>query len=252
MPNSTELYEESPETFLPLFNRWADDAGEQVDQMLERLADEYEYSPDSVLDVGCGIGRHTIQFAERGLDAHGLDLSAEYIERARERAAAAGVKEQSSFVQHDMRNLDELSETYDLVVTVWTSFGFFDDETNAAVIEAFRDRLNPGGALLLEVPNKDGFLTDWSGASVGRPAEDSVHAESHEYDPLTSRVTVTIFAIENETYVGEGQFETRVYSPNELEQAVEEAGFNDVQMVGGLDGEELKRGSRRLLVMGRK
>lgn len=252
MADSTELYEESPETFLPLFNRWANDADEQVEQMLDRLREVYDYAPDSVLDIGCGIGRHTIRFAERGLTAHGLDLSPEYVERARERATAAGVDDHTSFFQHDMRNLDELSDTYDLVINVWTSFGFFDDRTNAAVIDACRDRLNPDGAFLLEVPNKDGFLTTWSGASVGKPSENAVHAERHEYDPLTSRVTVTIFAVEDDTYLGEGQFETRLYAPNELRREVKAAGFNEVRSSGGFDGEELTRSSRRLLVTGRK
>lgn len=252
MPDSTDLYEEHPETFLPLFDKWAEDAEKQVDEMLARLKDAYDYSPSSVLDVGCGIGRHSIHFAKRGIEVRGLDISAEYIERAKERAASAGVGNATSFLRKDMRDIDELSETFDLVTSVTSSFGFFDEATNAALIESFRDRLNPGGVLLMEVPNKDGFLTEWTGTAVGRPTENSVHAEAHEYDPLTSRVTVTVFAVEDDTYLGEGQFETRLYAPIDLQRRFDEAGFDDIHLFAGFDGEELARESRRLLLIGRK
>lgn len=251
MPNSTDLYEEYPEVFLPMFEQWEDRADDQVDGILTQLEEAYDLTPASVLDVGCGTGRHVISFAERGIEAHGLDISPEYIERAEDRATSAGVSDLTSFFARDMRELEALSQTYDLLTCVYTSFGYFDEETNAALLEAFADRLNPRGILLVEVPNKEGFLTAWSGGSVSKPHEDAVHAERHEYDPLPSRTTVTIFAIENETYLGEGEFEARLYTPIELRKLFDSAGFNDIHLSDGFNGGELTRDSTRLLVMGR-
>lgn len=252
MTDSTALYEKHPEVFLPMFERWADMADEQVAGMLSLIEEAYDHAPTSVLDVGCGTGRHVVSFAEQGIEAHGLDISAEYIERAEDRATAADVADATSFYARDMRELDGISQTYDLLTCVYTSFGFFDDETNAALLEAFADRLNPGGVLLLEVPNKEGFLATWSGSDVGRPHEDAVHAEQHEYDPITSRSKATIFAIEDGTYLGKGEFKVRFYAPIELRQLFDRAGFSDIRLFAGFDGEELTRESDRLLVTGCK
>lgn len=252
MTDSMNLYEEHPEVFLPKFEQWAAEADEQVAGMLSLVEEAYDYTPTSVLDIGCGTGRHVVFFAERGIEAHGLDISTEYIERAQNRATAADVADATSFYARDMRELDGISQTYDLLTCVYTSFGFFDDETNAALLDAFADRLNPDGVLLLEVPNKEGYLASWSGSDVGRPHEGAVHAEQHEYDPVTSRATATIFAIEDGTYLGKGKFEVRFYAPIELQQLFDRAGFSDIRLFAGFDGEELTRESNRLLIIGRK
>ena len=44
------------------------------------------------LDLGCGLGRHTIQFAKAGFNTSGFDLSETSIERTEEYAEQAGVK----------------------------------------------------------------------------------------------------------------------------------------------------------------
>jgi len=40
--------------------------------------------PNKVLDIGCGIGNHSIYFAEQGLDTVGVDISKPAISLARE------------------------------------------------------------------------------------------------------------------------------------------------------------------------
>ena len=43
-----------------------------------------------ILDLGCGTGRHAVEFAKRGFDVTGVDFSEAMLSRARERANAAG------------------------------------------------------------------------------------------------------------------------------------------------------------------
>jgi len=60
----------------------------EVDFLTEELA----LKPGaSILDVGCGTGRHSVELAKRGLKVTGIDLSAEMLKEAREKAKTAGV-----------------------------------------------------------------------------------------------------------------------------------------------------------------
>ncbi len=61
---------------------------QEVDFLLEELA----LKPGAaILDVGCGTGRHSVELAKRGYKVTGIDLSAEMLKEAREKAEAAGV-----------------------------------------------------------------------------------------------------------------------------------------------------------------
>ena len=59
----------------------------EVDFLLEELSLQ---PGDSILDVGCGTGRHSIELTKRGYDVTGLDLSSEMLARAADAAIAAG------------------------------------------------------------------------------------------------------------------------------------------------------------------
>jgi len=60
----------------------------EVDFLLEELSLQ---QGASILDVGCGTGRHSIELAKRGFAVTGLDLSSEMLARAAAAAKAASV-----------------------------------------------------------------------------------------------------------------------------------------------------------------
>jgi SAM-dependent methyltransferase len=60
----------------------------EVDFLLEELSIR---PGGSILDVGCGTGRHSIELTKRGYDVTGIDLSSEMLARAADAAKAAGV-----------------------------------------------------------------------------------------------------------------------------------------------------------------
>ena len=45
-----------------------------------------------ILDLGCGTGRHTIYFTERGFEVYGFDFAPEAIKRAKERLRKRGLQ----------------------------------------------------------------------------------------------------------------------------------------------------------------
>ncbi len=60
----------------------------EVDFLIEELSLQ---PGSSILDVGCGTGRHSIELAKRGYAVTGLDLSSEMLARAANAAKSAGV-----------------------------------------------------------------------------------------------------------------------------------------------------------------
>jgi SAM-dependent methyltransferase len=101
---------------------------------------------ESVLDVGCGCGESSLQLANRVGPAGsvtGLDVSAVMLERARERARAAGLTN-LRFENADAQTFGFDAAHFDLL---FSRFGvmFFDDPT--AAFANLRSALGPGGRL---------------------------------------------------------------------------------------------------------
>lgn len=123
-----------------------------------------------LLDLACGRGRHSINFARRGYQVTGVDLAPTAIERAKGKAVQAGVE--IDFIVGDMRQ--PLDMTFDVVVNLFTSFGYFSDEAEnelpiAAMSQMVRqggqvwiDFLNPGHVVANLVPTNSGTIPGWS------------------------------------------------------------------------------------------
>lgn len=100
------------------------------------------------VDLGCGTGANVVHLAEQGLQATGVDFSAVALDKARQRAAAAGVSERCRFVQADLTDPDtDLGGPYDLLV----DFGALDDLRPAGrrAMAATVARLSRPGSLFL-------------------------------------------------------------------------------------------------------
>lgn len=104
-----------------------------------------------ILDLGCGRGRHSINLTEKGYQVTGIDLSEQAIRTAREKARLLDMEE-IRFEVRDMR--DPLPERFDAVVNLFTTFGYFESDTeNARVLDSIRQMLVPGGIFVLDYLN---------------------------------------------------------------------------------------------------
>jgi len=125
----------------------------------ERLAAliEREAKPaadDTLLDVATGRGRHALVLADRGHRIVGLDLAPLAIATARRRAADAGLSGRASFVLGDMRHLPFEPESFHGVINLFTSFGYFEAETDhVRTVREIARVLKPGGWLFQDVLN---------------------------------------------------------------------------------------------------
>jgi SAM-dependent methyltransferase len=102
---------------------------------------------DSILDLACGKGRHSIFLNSLGYDVTGLDLSKNSIEHAK-----TNESESLHFEVHDMRNVYETQ--FEIVLNLFTSFGYFQDEMdNFKVIQTIKSSLKQNGIGVIDYMN---------------------------------------------------------------------------------------------------
>jgi SAM-dependent methyltransferase len=182
-----------------------------------------------VLDLACGGGRQAVGMARRNFRVVGVDISLSMLARAGELAQEEGQK--INFIHGDMRDLG-FDKTFDGVYCLGTSFGFFDERTNAFVLEGIYRALKPGRRFLLEMVNRD-YIINKQPNLIWFEGDGVVCMEETDFSYITSRLHVN-----RQIIVGNGErqkkheFSVRLYSLHEIGQLLHHAGFSVVQ-VGG-------------------
>jgi cyclopropane fatty-acyl-phospholipid synthase-like methyltransferase len=122
---------------------------EEAGQFVGNLAQKLAMVPgDTVLDLACGKGRHSIFLNKLGFNVHGIDLSENNIEKAK-----LSETENLHFAVHDMRQV-YLPNTFNYVLNLFTSFGYFDnDSDNLLTIRAASANLKDNGLLVIDFMN---------------------------------------------------------------------------------------------------
>lgn len=99
-----------------------------------------------ILDVGCGPGRHAVEFARAGLAVTGVDVSRRFLEIAAEAARAAGVG--ASFFDVDARQMP-FDDEFDAVVSICQGgFGLMGKD-DSLVLKRMAEAAKPGGRVVL-------------------------------------------------------------------------------------------------------
>ncbi|CAN5490032.1 class I SAM-dependent methyltransferase [soil metagenome] len=140
-----ESWFDSPFYHILYQNRNEAEAHDFINNLLNRL-----HLPNSstVLDLGCGKGRHSRYLNELGYKVTGVDLSKKNIEFCKQFE-----NETLEFYEHDMRKILRVNY-YDAVMNLFTSFGYFRQEhQNELVVKAAASGLSKGGYLVIDYFN---------------------------------------------------------------------------------------------------
>ena len=107
--------------------------------------------PGRLLDLGCGVGRHALLFAEKGWSVTGIDVAAPSVEYAREEASDAGLD--ARFEVGDLR-ICPLPPDQDLILVAYGTLGTLAPAQARSLIARCRRALAPGGRLVFDVFRK--------------------------------------------------------------------------------------------------
>jgi SAM-dependent methyltransferase len=202
----------------------------------------------SVLDVPCGYGRHSVLLARHGYRVTGVDIGRTVLAEARRRAGVAHVS--VDWRRGDMRKLP-FRGTFDLVLNLFTSFGYFGDEQDARVLRQFHGALRPSGWVVLQMINRDWILRHYRPRRQGRIGGGFTLEETATLDLTTSFIrTAWIARKGGQTW--RGTTNLRVYSPHELVHMLRAAGFRRISAQGSFTGKPLTFHQQWQLVVGQK
>lgn len=208
-----------------------------------------------ILDLCGGQGRHALEFSRRGFqNVTVLDYSKYLINLGKEKARREGLN--TLFVRKDARDTDLASGQFKIIIVMASSFGYFVDEceNEKILLEASR-LLMSGGTLLLDLPNKDYVIKNFSPESWHEADDDIVVCRQRrlEEDLLYSRekvISKSRGGIRDETYC------TRLYSEEKIVEMLVSSGFSSIDVQKDYRSHE-KRGdygcmTNRMIVIAQK
>jgi SAM-dependent methyltransferase len=195
------------------------------------LEKEFGYNKaKSILDIGCGTGRHAIELARRGYSVTGIDLSASQLERARQKAQEADVS--VNFARLNACSLP-FKDDFDFAVMLCEG-GFSLQETDALnfqILESAARALKSPGKLIFSTLNalfplyhnlKDFLSASPSGVEIGKCT----------FDPLTFRDRTTVTVTDDDGTKKQLEADERYYAPSEIYWYLESLQFKKMSLHG--------------------
>ena len=130
---------------------WTEDTIRQVDFLIKTLK---LTGKERILDLACGFGRHSLEFARRGFSVVGVDITKDYVEDAKLQAE----KEQlpADFLHMDIREVS-FKEEFDVVLNMADgAIGYLEnEEENLKIFDVVAKALRPGGKHVMDIMSAD-------------------------------------------------------------------------------------------------
>lgn len=199
----------------------------EANYVMDRLTNSLGKKPKSILDLGCGTGKHAETFAKHGIDVWGVDLSATMIEQAKQRLPNA------NFTQGDVRFV-QIDQTFDSVISLFhvASYQTGNDDIKS-YLKTAAYHLRAGGIFLFDFwygpavysqqPTVRVKRMQNNQAQILRTAE-PVHRENDCVVEVNYEVIVEEIATKQTQHIREQHLMRYFFLP-ELTHLLESAGF---------------------------
>ena len=202
-------------------------------EAIGRLFERYKAGTiKSVLDLGCGTGRHAILLARSDLDVVGVDQSDAMLEHARKLAQESKPGNSLTFIKGDVRDFD-VGDTFDAALMMFNVLGYMTSNDDLlAALRSVRRHVRDGGLFVFDI---------WYGPAVAahpptdqikefkRPAGDMIRLATGKLYPQENRydVSIRLITIDNNAVKGDTveSHPVRYFFPLEIDLALRQAGF---------------------------
>ena len=200
-----------------------------------------------ILDLACGAGRHSIEFAKKGFFLTAVDLSENLLNNAKVNAQNAEVD--IDFIRADIRDF-YIDDKFDLVLNLFTSFGYFEsDEENFKVFKSAYDHLNENGFFIFDYFNKK-YLEENLITNSSLRIEDGEIIQKRRIEKGRVIKDIIIKKNGNEKYFKES---VKIYSLDEIKSKLELTKFNIKDIYGSFDRSKFDESlSNRIIIIAQK
>lgn len=202
---------------------------------------------DSVLDVCCGFGRHSLILAQNGIDVTGIDITEDYLSRAN---SSKTDTDNPKFLKKDILEYNDKSK-FNFAINMFTSFGLLNSEDDEiAGLKNIYSALKPGGKYLIDIQGKELLCRDYEKNIWFESGDTKVFLEYtilHSFTVLRSR-----WLYYRNNKMAEKSFDTRIYSAVELATLLSTIGFKEIEIYGDLFGNPYDYNAKRLIAVATK
>jgi SAM-dependent methyltransferase len=229
-----DFYDELASEYHLIYQDW-NTAVEHQSVALDRLIRSRLPDAESVLDCSCGIGTQAIGLAGHGYKVHGTDVSERALDRARVEAIRRGLE--IAFTACDIRDLERLQGTYDVVISCDNALPhLLTDHDVAQAFRAMCSKLRPQGLVVITVRDYDKTLVERQVTAAprinpGPPRK--VVVRLHDWDAPDSPMYIVHFLILTEGSTGwtvtHHSARYRAIGRQTLTLAAANAGFTNIQ-----------------------
>lgn len=262
-PNWSEtLFIQYPKLFLPFIEKEKVNTQTEVNGLCSILNKSGVRMDARILDLSCGIGRHTLELAARGFTLVGYDPSRFFLDIAKER-----FKNRESNFLHNVKFYEgkptEASEIllqhneqkFDAIINMWHSFGYKTVEEDLKMFRQLVKIAFPNCLLIIDAQNRDWTVRHFQPVFIHEFEDLMVHetwkfnfesrmienvSKFYEKDPnngnLRLLLTLPTFTI--------------LYSLHELIELLDEAGWKYITSYGSFQSlEPLCLDSRKIVAL---
>ena len=129
---------------------------------------------NTVLNLGCGTGKHDLLLAEQGYEIVGVDLSQDMISEANKALLKKGLTHKASFLQGDARSF-HIAKTFDAVISLFHVASY--QTSNQDILQFFNTasrHLKAGGIFIFDCWYGPAVLTDPPVVRIKRLKNDQI------------------------------------------------------------------------------
>lgn len=216
-------------------------AKEEVGNVIKLLKIEQN---DQILDLCCGLGRHSLELSHQGFKVVGVDRTSAYIKKAKQN------DQNAEFVVSDMREYCQ-PDRFNVIINMYGSFGYFEStDDDRKVVKNMLTSLRTGGRFLIETMGKEILAKNFQEKDWHEEGNKLVLSERKPIQNWGRMQTRWIVINGNQRI--EHTVSIRSYSAAELSSLLSECGFSKVKVYGNLEGIEYNQIAKRLVVIGYK
>lgn len=239
------LFVEHPHLFLPILENQKT-KGEREATALERIFDEFDVPRGSkILDLSCGIGKHSINLAKKGYQVVGYDPSPLYIEKAKQTAIdeIVGTQTEIRFYQAEVDRVAEVllanGESDFNAIIMFDSVGFVGEAQDFQILTNIFKLAAANCILVTETENRDWIIRnlhpevnlDFENLEIHETWRFNLETSAAEsrskfYEKNPNRTSLCL-VLDLNTRI-------RLYSLHELIRIINMAGWNYIKSLGDI------------------